>query len=436
MSKKFQAPRGTRDFYPTNYKLIRWLFDSWRKVSIEHGFEEYEGPIFEYLELYEVKSGQEIAEQLFSFEDRAGRKLAIRPEITPTLARMIAERAGALKLPIKWFSIPRLCRAERPQRGRLREFFQWNIDIIGSDDVLADAECIFVALDFLQKIGLSAEEIELRVNSRTILSSLLVESNIPYEKHEHIFSIMDKYEKLSPEDFDKYATEQNLTPSELTTIKSILSANTLEEIKQLAKTEKSQVEFEKLHQLKEYLEIFNVADFFAYKPSIVRGLAYYTGIVYEIFDKSSKLRAIAGGGRYDNLIKLFNGPNLPATGFGMGDVVIIELLKDLDLLPDLSAHNRPIFFLIDADSSLFPQILKISSILRKKQIPTEFSYKRQNVTKQLKSANAKNAHFAVILGDETKSENKITIKNLDTGSQENIDLKDFLENPQLAFRIK
>ncbi|MDY6914205.1 MAG: ATP phosphoribosyltransferase regulatory subunit [Planctomycetota bacterium] len=176
---EFQAVKGTRDFYPEQMRLRNWIIETWRKVSVRNGFAEYDAPIFEYLDLFTIKSGQEIAEQLFSFTDRGGRNLAIRPEITPSLARMVNAKINSLPRPIKWFSVPRLCRAENPQRGRLREFFQWNIDIIGSDDVLADAECIFVCVDFLREAGLTPDDVQVRFGSRPLLTEILRSLGLP-----------------------------------------------------------------------------------------------------------------------------------------------------------------------------------------------------------------------------------------------------------------
>ncbi len=427
MGKKIlQPPKGTRDYYPELMAKLRWIFDTWRNVSIQHGFVEYDGPIFESLELFRIKSGDEIASQLFHFEDRAGRELAIRPEITPTLARMVAQKANSLPRPIKWFSIPRLSRAERPQRGRLREFFQWNIDIVGSDSVLADAECMFVAIDFLRRIGLTSDIIELQVNSRTIISSLLVDANITPDRHEHIFAIMDKYEKLSDRQFDEYAKQQGLSADELSAVKDILTLKDIDAVSSLTKSQESKEELDKLHQLRDYLHAFGIEDYFVYKPSVVRGLAYYTGIVFEIFDKSTKLRAIAGGGRYDHLIKLFGGPDMPATGFGMGDVVLLELLEELDKIPADITRSGLKFFVIDADKQFFNLALKITSELRKKGISADYSSKRQSLGKQLKSANQAGAKFAIIVGQETADENLITIKNLQTSQQQQIKTDEFI----------
>jgi histidyl-tRNA synthetase len=431
-SKKgiLQAPRGTRDFYPEDMAKLQWLFDQWRQVSLRHGFEEYDGPSFEHLDLYTLKSGEEIVSQLFSFEDRGGRALALRPELTPTLARMIAAKASALPRPIKWFSIPRSCRAERPQKGRLREFFQWNIDIVGSGEVLTDAECIFVLLDFLRGVGLGPDLVELRVNSRFVVSTLLKDAGVEADRHEKMYTLMDKYEKLSGGEFDAFAKDQGVTANELSAVKDLLQVPNLTALETLAKSDESRAEIAKMKELHADLENFGVGDYFVYKPSVVRGLAYYTGIVFEAFDRSAAMRAIAGGGRYDNLISLFGGPSMPAAGFGMGDVVLMDLLEESGKLPTISSHQAPEFFVIDADSELFPLAMQIVGRLREKKISADYSPKRQNVGKQLKFASNRSAKRVVILGEETKSQKMVTLKNLATGEQSQVTLETLLDKPE------
>jgi histidyl-tRNA synthetase len=425
-----QAPRGTRDFYPEDMARLQWLFQQWRDVSLRHGFEEYDGPSFENLDLYTRKSGDEIVSQLFNFEDRGGRSLALRPELTPTLARMIASKANALPRPIKWFSIPRSCRAERPQKGRLREFFQWNIDIVGSSEVLTDAECIFVALDFLRGIGLGPDMIELRVNSRFIVAAILADAGIQADRHEQMFAIMDKYEKLPADKFDAYAREQGVAENELSAVKTILHVPDLAALETLAKSDESKAELAKMQELHHYLDCFGVGDYFVYKPSVVRGLAYYTGIVFEIFDRGAGMRALAGGGRYDNLISLFGGPEMPAVGFGMGDVVLLDLLEETGKLPSLTAHRPPQFFVVDADHELFPLALTLVGKLREKNFVADYAPKRQNVGKQMKYASGRSAQLALILGEETKTDGLIAVKNLVTGEQSQIKIETLLENPE------
>jgi len=425
----FQAPRGTRDFYPEHMARLNWLFDHWRQVSRRHGFEEYEGPLYEHLELYTVKSGEGIVSELFSFQDRGERDLAIRPEITPTLARMIAAKAAALPRPIKWFSMPRACRAERPQRGRLREFFQWNVDVLGSESVLADAECIFVMLDFLRTVGLGPDLVEVQVNSRTIVGALLEQEGVSPDRHERVFTVMDRYQKLEPDAFREFVLSQGFTDVDFDLITRIIRIPDLDAMKDLVKSDPAKCEFDRLNELKGYLDHFGVGDYFRYRADVVRGLAYYTGIVFEVFDRGSKLRAIAGGGRYDNLIRLFNGPDMPAVGFGMGDPVLMELLADLKLLPETDGAQGPQVFVIDADAEMFQTALEMVGRLRMRGIAAEMSYKRQAVGKQFKQAASRCARTAVVLGRETREQKLLTIKNLDDGTQSQVDLEKFLEDP-------
>jgi len=427
--RTFQGPRGTRDFYPQLMAERNWLFDRWRAISSKHGFEEYDGPMFEHLDLYTVKSGDEIVSQLFSFQDRGRRDLALRPEITPTLARMIAARAPSLPRPVKWFSIPRTCRAERPQRGRLREFFQWNIDIIGSESVLADAECIFVLLDFLRSLGLGPNVVELQVNSRTIVAALLEQAGLKPDRHEQVFSVIDKYDKLAGEQFHDYARDQGISAGEIAEIIAILQIDDLKAMEHLVRTPEARAELDRLRELRGYLDGFGVGEYFRYRPDVVRGLAYYTGIVFEVFDRGSKLRAIAGGGRFDNLIAMFGGPTMSAVGFGMGDVVLLELLDEMGMVPEIAPSGAPDFFVIDADKQMFDLAVRIVGAARSAGLGAELSYKRCGLSKQLKQANARGAKAAVILGAETKDNARVTVKDLTAGTQTQVDLSAFLSNP-------
>jgi len=427
---EIQAPRGTRDFYPDDLAPINWIFDQWRAVSRRHGFEEFDGPTFEHLELYTVKSGQEIVSQLFSFQDRGERQLALRPEITPTLARMVAAKANALPRPVKWFSIPRAFRAERPQRGRLREFSQWNVDILGVDDVLADAECLFVLADLLRSLGLTAEHVELCVNSRTIVAALLEQMGVDRENHDRIYAVMDKYTKLDTEKLKAFALEQGVSAEHFERAMEILRVDSLETLATLVQSDAAKAELDRLHQLRDLLTAFGVGDYFRYKSDIVRGLAYYTGVVFEVFDRGATLRAVAGGGRYDNLIALFGGPAMPAVGFGMGDVVLMELLKDLKRVPEMTAHRRPEFFVIDADPAAFSKTVELVGVLRKAGLAAEMSYKRQGLGKQFKQADARKAYAAVILGQETIAEGRLSVKTLASGEQTSLAWSEFVADPK------
>ncbi len=413
---KFQNVKGTRDFYPDQMRLRNWIADTWRRVSLRNGFEEYDAPIFEYLDLLTIKSGSEIAEQLFSFTDRGGRRLAIRPEITPSLARMVDAKINSLPRPIKWFSIPRLCRAENPQRGRLREFFQWNIDVIGSDDVLADAECIFTAVDFLREVGLTAQDVTVRIGSRPLTMAALRSVGVSEERAEKVFPILDKRPRVSEEEFRRLCDGVMLDDKESDAICRFQDCQSIEDLSKESFFDKpeSLSALEDLSNLFRYLDSMGVGDYCRLDMRIVRGLAYYTGIVYEIFDRSESLRALAGGGRYDNLLELVGGPAVGATGFGMGDVVLEILLKEKNKLPPLTA--RLDFFVIDAGEGAFDRVLQLVGQLRERGWRTGYSFNRQNLRKQLKQASNANAAGAVLVRDEGP-EPTMYLKNLDKGWQ-------------------
>src|SRR4030042_1475547 len=283
--------------------------------------------------MFQIKSGEEIAEQLFSLTDRGGRDLALRPEMTPTLARMVNQRINSLPRPVKWFSVPRLFRAERPQKGRLREFFQWNIDIIGVDDVLADAEVIFCALDYLRQVGLTPDDIVVRISSRKLLSAVLKKIGIAEEHLGSLYIVLDKKGKLPLEVFRQILSEQVPDIKMADKIQAFMETGTVLDIKNVVEPD-SDIELatNELTELINWLDRMDVGRYCKFDPGIVRGLAYYTGIVYEIYDKESELRAIGGGGRYDDLLKQFGGPAIPATGVGMGDCVLGLMLEERGLL--------------------------------------------------------------------------------------------------------
>ena len=431
---KIPPVKGTRDFYPAEMAVRNWIIEGWKKAGIRNGFVEYDGPIFEYLQLYTQKSGDEIVEQLFSLQDRGGRDLAIRPEITPTLARMVNQQINALPRPIKWFSVPRVCRAERPQKGRLREFFQWNIDIVGSDAIIADAECIFTAVDYLRSVGLTEKDIVVKISNRKTLAALLIHHGFNQDQLPSIYALLDKRAKMEAKQFQEFAKEK----IPVTQIQSFLdflkicddAQASFDSIKKLYLKHSSDIEsdvsttIEDLYKLFDKLDLMGLKDFYEFDINIVRGLAYYTGPVFEIFDRSASLRAICGGGRYDNLLAGLGGPEVPATGFGMGDVVLEILLREKNLIPALGGAVE--YFVIDADGKLFEKVVEVVSGLRGRGHSAIFDYKRQNLGKQLKSASAAGAKYAVIIGQETVEREEVTLKNMETGEQGALGLRDLL----------
>ena len=433
---KIPPVKGTRDFYPPDMAVRNWIIDGWKRVSLRNGFEEYDGPIFEYLKMFQIKSGDEIVEQLFSFEDRGGRKLALRPEITPTLARMVNQQINSLPKPIKWFSVPRLFRAEKPQKGRLREFFQWNIDIIGVDDVLADAETIFCAIDYLQEVELTPADVVVKISSRKLLASVLKRIGITKKRIDSLYPVLDKKDKLPPETFRKVLNEQ---VSDSGMARKILDFMAVENISEIREDSDEIAEAkDELAELVDWLNRMGVGDYCKFDPGIVRGLAYYTGIVYEIYDKAGQLRAIGGGGRYDDLLKQFgqsygkasaltSGPAIPATGFGIGDSVLAILLEEKGLLKPKPQELD--YFVACVGNITFDdekgnvkstpedEAVKLTAKLRRLGFKSDFSYKSVGLSKQLKEASSRNAKKCIIIGDEYKNK-ELVVKDMATGKQE------------------
>jgi len=424
---EFQSVKGTRDFYPQAMRLRNWICDAWRRVSLCHDFEEYDAPIFEYLDLFTIKSGQEIASQLFSLTDRGGRNLAIRPEMTPSLARMVNARINSLPRPIKWFSIARCCRAERPQKGRSREFFQWNIDIIGDDDVLADAECIFVAVDFLREVGLTDEDVCVRIGSRPLTMAAIAAAGAGEADTDKVLTVLDKRAKLPDTDFRKLCADIGLGDTQIDRLRRFQDCRSVEEIRGNLPDdcEAARGHLSDLEALWRYLEVWGVADYCRLDMGIVRGLAYYTGIVYEVFDASGSLRAIGGGGRYDNLLEALGGPAMGATGFGMGDVVLSILLEEKGKMPDLD--KRLDFFVIDAGGGLSETVMTVVGALRRNGLSAGFNNKPQTIGKQLKQANRRGARKAVLVRAD-----RVAVKDLASGDQIDLSLEEFLQDPATA----
>lgn len=423
---EIQAVKGTRDFYPEDMAKRNFIADLWKQVSLRNGFAEYDGPIFEYLAMYQLKSGEEIASQLFAFEDRGGRMLAIRPEITPTLARMVNQRINTLPRPLKWFSVPRLCRAERPQKGRLREFFQWNIDIIGVDDCLADAEVIFCSVDFLMQTGLTSDDVVVRISSRKLIAAMLEYFGVEKSQLEKVYSVLDKKSKIPQETFEKMLEEVITEQAKRRRVLELMSVNSLEQLESFAGSDgKAKEAIEELKKLFEYLNLMGITEFCRFDISIVRGLAYYTGIVFEIYDKSEQLRAICGGGRYDNLLSDFGGPKISATGMGMGDCVLGIVLEEKGIFKNISENQNIEYFVAYADDALQNEAIKLVARLRRTGLKADFSYKGGSLGKQLKQASIQSAGRCIIIGQEFTQKGEIIIKDMADGSQQAIVVEDF-----------
>ncbi len=418
---KIPSVKGTRDFYPPLMARRNWIIDGWKKVSQRNGFEEYDGPIFELLQMYQIKSGQEIVEQLFSLQDRGGRDLAIRPEITPTLARMVNQQINALPRPIKWFAVPRLCRAERPQKGRLREFFQWNVDIIGEDRADADAEIIFTTLDYLRTVGLTAKDVRAKISSRRLLAAVLTSIGIPADRLDPIYAVLDKKPKLPTETFEALLAEQVPDKDQARKILDFMSLDSVEGIARIVEpNEALDKATDELRGVLGVLNAMGVGEYCVFDPGIVRGLAYYTGVVFEVHDIAGELRAICGGGRYDNLLRDFGGPAVGATGMGMGDCVLEILLEQRGLL-DSQVPKRAIeYFVAVADPQFADAMYRVVAQIRSKGYSANFSYKQGGLSKQLKEAAGQNAGKCVIVGQEYAQNRQLVVKNMAGGGQETV----------------
>jgi histidyl-tRNA synthetase len=376
--------------------------------------------------MFQVKSGDEIAEQLFSLKDRGGRDLAIRPEMTPTLARMVNQQINSLPKPIKWFSVPRLCRAERPQKGRFREFFQWNVDIIGVDDVLADAEVIFTTIDYLKSVGLTKRDVQIKISSRKLLSAGLQNIGIHKNDLNPLYAILDKYDKMPLSKFEKYLSEEVTDKVILKKIIDFMEIDTLSQVPEiLGNNDEVDQAMQELAELLDLLEKMRVKEYCDIHPGIVRGLAYYTGIVFEVHALGEELRAIAGGGRFDNLLHDFGGPSIPATGMGMGDCVLEILLREKGLVGDDITTKKLDFFVALVDEAFTNQLYELTAKLRRSSHSANFSYKISGLSKQLKEASAQNASKCIIIGSEMQN-GQIVIKDMATGQQEVEDYNKFL----------
>src|SRR5436190_7021471 len=326
---------GFRDFYPEQLATRNYLMSVWRDVARKYGFVEYDGPPLESLELYTRKSGDEIVGQLYTFKDKGDREVALRPEMTPTLARMGAAKANAMRKPIRWFSIPQLFRYERQQKGRLREHFQLNADIVGEASIVADAELLALAIDIMRALGLTSSDVRARVSDRQLLTAVLTEVGVKTAEMPAVFAAIDKVGR-EPRDVTLGKVEKAVASAEARRGVARILNNTADLNALAAEFRNSADVMEAVTNMREYLNFLDalaVGDWIDFDLSIVRGLAYYTGKVFELFDAKGEFRAICGGGRYDDLLQTIGGVDLPALGFGMGDVVLTEILRSRNLLP-------------------------------------------------------------------------------------------------------
>ncbi len=407
MKMIIQSLKGTRDFYPETMAMRTWLYNKLRMVSESFGYQEYEAPLLESIELYAAKSGEELVnQQSFVFPDRGGDLITLRPEMTPSLARMVAQRQNQLVYPLRWWSYGPFWRYEKPQKGRTREFFQWNIDLIGPDSPEADAEMIALAASFFQQVGLSPKDVVILVNDRSLTNNQLTSLGIPEDKLTECLNLIDRRSKMEPAEWDAYADEIGLSRFQLDGIKSILEDTDL---------------WKKSNRLVRIFNVLNsmgVQDYIQYDPNIIRGLLYYTGTVFEAFDLVKGVRrAILGGGRYDNLMASVGGDPLPAVGFAMGDVVISLLLEVHNLYPD-SISTSPASVLVTVfDEECHDASLKITTDIRQAGISVVCYPEITKLPKQFKYADRMDIPIALVIGPDEAANGTVTIKDLKAGAQ-------------------
>ena len=387
----FQALPGFRDFYPAEMALRRHIERAWHAAAKVAGFSEIDGPPLEALDLFKAKSGEAIVDELYAFTDKGDREVALRAELTPTLARMAGAKVNALRKPVKWYSIPQLFRYQRQQRGRLREHIQWNVDVLGAPDAAAEAEIVYVALDALQRLGLTKDDVYVRVSHRGPIQRRMTELGFDGEKAEAVLRLVDK------EAWDK-AAELGLRRADW------LSRDDL---------------VEELAPFSDACRDYGIADFIEYDPTIVRGLAYYTGMVFEIFDRKKSMRAIAGGGRYDTLVEKLMGEPLDALGVGMGDVVLGDLLKERGLAPDEPA--RLDVLVVPIGEQMIGPSRQVVAHLRRSGQAAEAPYVAVKVGKAFKLANAAGAARVVLVGPDEWSAGEVRVKDLASGAETNVD---------------
>ena len=346
----FESPRGMRDFYPEDMDLRNAVFDAWARAARGFGFAQYDACVVESLELLKRKSGEEIVEQIYAFKDKSDRDLALRPEMTPTLARMIAARQGQLAFPLKWFAIAQCFRYERTTKGRKREHYQWNLDIVGEDSLGAEAEILACAIAALNALALDDRDFQIHFNSRALLAELLMKADIQSQNHAAVFLALDKRGKIPDPEIALLLQQAGLDKNAVEQVFRLMAINTVEEARSFLAAETPALKA--VEELPRRLAGYGLDKYLRFNVGVVRGLGYYTGIVFEAYDVERKLRAIFGGGRYDRLLKDMGGSELTAVGLGFGDVVIADLLRDKGKIPSGADRvDLAIGFMDDAQRS-------------------------------------------------------------------------------------
>ncbi len=412
MALSTQPYKGTRDFYPEDMRIQRWMFSKMREVIERYGYLEYDGPMLEPFELYAAKSGEEIVnQQLYWLMDRGERKMAIRPEMTPTLARMVAGKIHELPKPVRWYSIPNLWRYERPQRGRLREHWQLNVDVLGGDTLLADAELLCLALDMMKAFG-GEKFVSIKINNRRLIDFFFTQSlGLSAEHTLSVTKAIDARAKIGEEAYDKWLSDLGINADQKVKMEAFFKLP----LEQIAEKFPCQG-VEELKSLFALLKESGVSEQVTFDPTVMRGLNYYTGTVFEMYDTSPEnSRAMFGGGRYDNLVGLFGKDKLSGVGLGMGDVTLRNFLETHKLLPEMKAPIDVFVSLPKVEYRVHAE--KIARSLREQGLKVSTPLEAGGFGAQLKLATKHGARFAVLLGESELAEGKVVVKDLTLGQQ-------------------
>ena len=420
-----QPVKGTRDFFPDEMRLRNWLFEVWRNVSEQAGFEEYDTCVLEHEELYVRKTGDEISKQLYSFEDKGGRRLSLRPEMTPSLARLVLQQEKSLSFPIKWFSMPQCFRYERMTKGRRREHFQWNADIIGQHEVVAEAEILMLLISACESMGLSTNDFRVFINDRRILNAILSQINVPQVLHSEVMVIMDKRDKIPPESLSKMLEEMRMTTKQVGQLNEYLSKSDLEELRENLKNTEG---IEELQHLMKLMETAGYKNYLQFDISIVRGLSYYTGAVFEVNSPEKQHRAICGGGRYDSLLSTYGGETVPAVGFGFGDVVVLDVLKELERFPELP--RKLDYTIIPFANEQIGTALKIAAELRLQGSIVDCNFSMKKMKKMMQQAHESGAAKAILLFPDELSDDKVVIRDMQLHEQKPVRITDLFSSAE------
>ena len=421
VSITLDPPRGTRDFYPDDLRKEHWLFDNWRSTSKSFGFDEYDAPIMEHASLWDKKSGSDILNEMFTLE-KEGTQYTLRPEMTPSVTRMMINSYKTIPMPARWFSVPQCWRYESTARGRKREFYQWNIDIFGAVPIKSEIEIFSVIVHFLESVRLTKNDVVIRVSDRRILEKILQNLEVPAEHFTKACNTIDKMPKLERDDIYKMFEEIGVDKKKVDTLYDVVAVKNLDDLDKYLPGEPVLEEFKKVLTICEFI---GIRDWIEVDISVVRGLAYYTGMVFEGFFKNSELkRAILGGGRYDNLMATYGAEPLPAIGFGMGDVIIMDVLAEMKLVPEC---KKPLhYIIIPFNEDLAPAALLIGNDIRKN---TRFIVETYINGKRLKNAldyaNKVGAQNTVILLPDEWKNKQVIVKSMATGIQRVLELPEF-----------